>query len=125
MAAKPTPILQGRALVIEPSLAETLRSLGLSAKQAEQVASSGLVQLTRPPDTITKVDRYNQGPIECIDALESMLGRRDFIGWLRGTIVKYQWRLGHKAAALNEAEKADYYSRRLVATLRLPEEQDR
>ena len=104
-----------------PTLEQTLRELGLTAKLAERVAASGLVQLVKPPDTITKVERYNQGAIECIDALESMLGRRDFVGWLRGTIVKYQWRLGHKAAALNEAQKADYYSRRLVATLQKPE----
>jgi Protein of unknwon function (DUF3310) len=35
---------------------------------------------------------YNQGDVECIDAIRSALGREGYIAWLRGTIIKYQWR---------------------------------
>lgn len=60
---------------------------------------------------------YNQGGIECIDAIEAALGPEGFVAWLRGTIIKYQWRLGHKDAAAQDAAKADWYSKRLVDAL--------
>lgn len=60
---------------------------------------------------------YTHGSIECIDAIEAALGPDGFVAWLRGTIIKYQWRLGHKDAASQDAAKADWYSRRLVKAL--------
>lgn len=64
---------------------------------------------------------YNQGGIECIDAIEAALGPDGFVAWLRGTIIKYHWRLGHKDAAAQDAAKADWYSKRLVAALQKAE----
>ena len=33
---------------------------------------------------------YNSGDIECIDAMEAMLSRKEFIGYLRGNSFKYR-----------------------------------
>jgi hypothetical protein len=60
---------------------------------------------------------YNQGGIECIDAIEAALGREQFIGFLRGQVLKYQWRLGLKDAAAQDAAKAHWYSGRLQKLL--------
>jgi hypothetical protein len=60
---------------------------------------------------------YTHGAIECIDAIEAALGPDGFVAWLRGTIIKYQWRLGHKDAPAQDAAKAEWYSRRLTAAL--------
>lgn len=60
---------------------------------------------------------YNQAGIECIDGIEAALGREQFIGFLRGQVIKYQWRLGHKDAPAQDAAKANWYGARLTATL--------
>ncbi len=41
-------------------------------------------------------DHYNQGAIECIDALEAASSPEEFAGWLRLTIMKYLWRMRAK-----------------------------
>lgn len=61
---------------------------------------------------------YNQGKIECIEALESALGPEQFIGFLRGQVIKYQWRLGRKDASAQDAAKANWYGKYLEDYLR-------
>lgn len=67
-------------------------------------------QVNHPP-------HYNQGSIECIDAIEAALGPEGFAAFLRGQVIKYQWRLGHKDARAQDAAKAHWYSERLVQAL--------
>jgi len=67
-------------------------------------------------DPVNSPSHYNQGEIECVDAVEAALGPEQFIGWLRGNVIKYQWRLGHKGSAAEDAAKARWYSDRLVET---------
>ena len=69
-------------------------------------------------DPVDHPAHYNSGAIECIDAIEAALGRDGFIAFLRGQVIKYQWRLGLKDAAAQDAAKADWYSRRLLEVLR-------
>lgn len=64
---------------------------------------------------------YNAGGIECIDAIEAALGREQFIGFLRGQVIKYQWRCGLKDAAAQDAAKAHWYSAKLGEVLGEPE----
>lgn len=71
-------------------------------------------------DQINHPPHYNQGGIECIDAIEAALGREGFIAFLRGQVIKYQWRLGHKGDAEVEAAKANWYGRRLTELLTVP-----
>jgi hypothetical protein len=68
-------------------------------------------------DAVDHPSHYNQGSIECIDAIESALGRDGFIAFLRGQVIKYQWRCGLKDASLQDARKANWYGQRLAAYL--------
>jgi Protein of unknwon function (DUF3310) len=68
-------------------------------------------------DLVNHPPHYTQGAVECIDALEAALGREGFVSFLRGQVIKYQWRLGLKGDALEDARKAAWYGARLVATL--------
>ena len=68
-------------------------------------------------DDITKPKHYTQGSVECITALESMLGRESFIDHLRAQALKYIWRLRHKGDPLEDAKKAQYYLGRLIEKL--------
>lgn len=56
---------------------------------------------------------YNNGSIECIDALKSALGIEQYIGFLRGNAIKYLWRCGHKDHPLQEVKKAIWYADKL------------
>jgi hypothetical protein len=69
-------------------------------------------------DAINHPVHYNQGDIECIDAIKSMLGKDGFIAYLRGNIAKYNWRLLHKGKALSDAQKLGWYQNRLEQELR-------
>jgi len=55
--------------------------------------------------------------VECIDAIQAALGREGFAAFLRGQIIKYQWRFGKKGDALEDARKAQWYGNKLVALL--------
>lgn len=69
------------------------------------------------PDMVNHPSHYTQGGIECIDAMEEMLGREAFIGYLRGTILKYNWRLLHKVNPVEDSKKMAWYNQRLIQTL--------
>lgn len=56
---------------------------------------------------------YNAGGIECIDGLKAMLSREEFIGFLKGNVVKYLWRAKHKGKESEDARKAGWYLARL------------
>lgn len=74
------------------------------------------------PDPVNHPSHYTQGGIECIDAIEAALGREGFIAFLRGQVIKYQWRLGHKDAPAQDNAKASWYAARLQKVLDEPVE---
>ncbi len=59
----------------------------------------------------------DQGAVECIDAMESMLSREEFIGYLRGNSFKYRWRCRDKGNAVKDLRKAQWYENRLLAII--------
>ena len=64
-------------------------------------------------DVVNNPSHYTTGGIECIDAMQAMLSRDEFIGYLRGNIFKYQWRYKHKNG-VEDLRKADWYAQRLI-----------
>ena len=58
-----------------------------------------------------------QGNIECIDAMESMMSREEIIGYLRGNSFKYRWRFRSKGNAIKDLRKAHWYENRLLTIL--------
>ena len=76
-------------------------------------------------DEITKPKHYIQGPIECLDAIDSMLtgdGGGGVVDFYRAQIVQYLWRMPHKGNPLVDAKKADFYLRRMIRMLEHPPE---
>ena len=67
---------------------------------------------TKKKDMVNKPPHYNQGSVECIDAMESMLSREEFIGYLRGNSFKYRWRWSGKNGQ-QDLDKAKWYERKL------------
>ena len=68
-------------------------------------------------DPVNHPSHYTQGGIECIDAIQSALGREGFIAFLRGQVIKYQWRLGHKDSMTQDNAKAIWYANKLQEVL--------
>lgn len=56
--------------------------------------------------------------IECIDAIEAALGREQFIGFLRGQVIKYQWRMGKKDNAAQDNDKSIWYASKLAEIMK-------
>ena len=63
-------------------------------------------------DVVNNPKHYNQGLIECIDAIQAMLSPEEFVGYLRGNSLKYRWRFRYKNG-LEDLEKAEWYEKRL------------
>ena len=67
-------------------------------------------------DVVNKPKHYNQGDIECIDAIEAMLTHEEFVGYLRGNSLKYRWRFRYKNG-IEDLRKAEWYEKRLLKAL--------
>ena len=64
-------------------------------------------------DSVNKRAHYNNGPVECIEAIESMLTSEEYIGYLRGNSLKYRWRFRYKNG-IEDLRKARWYEERLI-----------
>lgn len=72
---------------------------------------------TKDHDPVHNPRHYTSGAVECIDAIESALGPEGFIAFLRGQVIKYNWRMGQKDAPVQEADKAKWYMDKLAKAL--------
>ena len=67
-------------------------------------------------DLVNSPEHYNQGSIECIDSIEAMLTREEFIGYLRGNSHIYRWRFTYKNG-IEDLKKAEWYEKKLLKVL--------
>lgn len=80
------------------------------ARGAAKTAAPAVDMVNSPP-------HYNQGDIECIDAIQAQLTEEEFVGYLRGTIAKYNWRLMLKSDPHEDAQKMAWYQAKLIEVL--------
>ena len=71
-------------------------------------------------DLVNNPEHYNQGSIECIDAIEAMLSKEEFIGYLRGNSQKYRWRFRYKNG-IQDLKKAEWYLSKLIEAVDVSE----
>ncbi len=86
------------------------------AQQAINNDTSSVGKKDTPLDTpITRPAYYGgaEDPYEVIKVLEAWLTPEEFVGWLKGTIIKYMPRAGKKDSGENDVAKAAWYSRYL------------
>lgn len=69
------------------------------------------------PDMVESPPHYNNGSIECIEAIEAMLTKDEYIGYLRGNALKYMWRFRYKNKPFQDLRKARWYEERLMKFL--------
>lgn len=69
-------------------------------------------------DPVSFPAHYNQGGIECIDAIRSALSPAEFVGFCKGNAIKYTWRSERKGGP-DDLRKAAWYIAFLLFTLGL------
>lgn len=61
--------------------------------------------------------KHYDSPHQPIETMQANLSTLEFIGYLRGNIIKYACRMGKKGEALADAEKIQRYADWLVKTI--------
>lgn len=68
-------------------------------------------------DPVDKPKHYNQGGVECLDAIEAALTPEEFKGYCKGNIIKYVWRENFKDQNIQDLKKSNFYLNRLIDRL--------
>lgn len=69
-------------------------------------------------ESVNHPDHYNQGSIECLDAIEASMTSEEFLGFLKGNVMKYLWRWRQKGKGAEDIEKALFYLSRMPERVR-------
>jgi hypothetical protein len=64
-------------------------------------------------DEVNHPSHYNNGKIECIEAIEAASTQEEFEGYLRGNVLKYVWRFKYKDN-IKDLRKARWYLDKLI-----------
>jgi len=68
-------------------------------------------------DSVNCPAHYNQGGVECIDAIKASLTAEGFQAYLKASSMKYLWRYEHKNAPIEDLRKARWFLDRLIKEL--------
>jgi len=60
-------------------------------------------------DEVSRPAHYNRSGIEAIKAIEASMSEVEFLGYLKGNILKYIWRYGYKDNPKKDIAKARWY----------------
>jgi hypothetical protein len=69
-------------------------------------------------DPVNHPKHYNQGEIECIQAIKAALGDEGFRSYCQGNAMKYLWRYRYKGKAEEDIKKCQWYLLELERSLR-------
>lgn len=82
------------------------------AIETDKVKSTILENTTSDP--VESPTHYNSGSIECIEAIKASMSNREYLGYLKGNVMKYLWRYDYKGKAREDLKKANWYLERLI-----------
>lgn len=102
--------LEGNMFITCLSDCSTLFYIPTYKCEVIQPAPEEHVELT---DEVNHPSHYTGGKIECIDAIEASMSREEFMGFLKGQVIKYMWRYRHKGSPSQDLKKAEWYRERL------------
>ena len=64
-------------------------------------------------DDVNHPVHYNNGKVECIEAIDAASTKEEFEGYLRGNVLKYVWRFRFKDN-VKDLQKAKWYLEKLI-----------
>ena len=65
-------------------------------------------------DPVNSPAHYATGEIECIDAIKASMPMAEYIGFLKGNVMKYIWRYKRKGKPVEDLKKAQWYLNKLI-----------
>jgi hypothetical protein len=69
-------------------------------------------------DPVNSPSHYTAGGIETIDYIKAKLTPEEYIGYLKGSVIKYTSRAGKKIDTIQDLEKAQWYMNRQIKELK-------
>ena len=61
------------------------------------------------PDMVDHPPHYTVGEIECIVAIKASMTKPEYMGYLKGAVLKYLWRYMYKGKPHEDIDKAIWY----------------
>lgn len=81
--------------------------------ESEKDGDDSILYMTKPfeekHDEVSRPAHYNRSGIEAIKAIEASMSEVEFLGYLKGNILKYLWRYGYKDNPKKDIAKARWY----------------
>jgi hypothetical protein len=65
-------------------------------------------------DQVNSPSHYTAGGIETIDYIKAKLTKEEYMGYLKGSILKYTSRAGKKLSELEDFKKARWYIDKII-----------
>lgn len=105
---------------VEVTPAERLEaSEKISAEVFEVSRGKSKSRINKPKvDMVNHPPHYTAGGIETIDYIKAKLTPEEFIGYLKGSVIKYTSRAGKKDDIVQDLEKAQWYMNRQIKALK-------
>lgn len=69
-------------------------------------------------DPVNSPAHYTAGGIETIEYIKAKLTPEEFVGYLKGNVIKYTSRAGKKQDTIQDLEKAQWYMNRQIKELK-------
>ena len=92
------------------------KELEEKAQQRVQETKDILEAITKPAaasDAVNSPEHYNMLDIEAINLIEMSMTKEEFLGYLKGNVLKYIIRYKHKGKAGEDLDKGKWYLDRL------------
>ena len=96
---------------------KSLRLQFASAISKEKIVQRASEVAAAPVDMINHPPHYKVGGIETIEYIKAKLTRAEYIGYLKGNVIKYSSRVGYKGEAAQDAGKIGWYATELAKAL--------
>lgn len=94
-----------------------LRNEKYSERRLPRFVETATYQTT---DVVNHPPHYNNGKVECIEAIEASMSLDEYKGYLKGNALKYLWRYNYKGKPQQDLQKAQWYLNKLIEVAKSP-----
>lgn len=101
---------QGRCIDCWNRIAEKLPPVEPTIAEQFEASDQNPNPLIKEDGTASGAKHYNDMPIQPIELMQTLLTQDEFTGFLKGNIIKYAMRAGHKGDAEKDVAKMEQYT---------------
>ena len=96
------------------NISQAIQALDITSSSDHDIDEN----IDKEEDNINNPKHYTLGKVECIDAIEGMLGEEGLMAFCVANAVKYIWRHRLKGKPIEDLEKAQWYINKAKETLK-------